>query len=281
MTSETRTDPNHSGTDLYGDDGGAELYDIAFDWRRHEEADFAEACLRRYGPGGEGNALLDVACGGGQFLQEMHSRGWRVAGVDLSSAMIARARRRLPNEVPLEVACMSEFTLAGPFDIVTCWCDSVRYLLTNEAIIRHLQRVGRALKPGGVYVVDVGFSSWAHPMWCGAQAAWRPDFSGGWSASRGIVEVYHDGDDGPPCEAWPHLCTEYMYFRVSDRATGAVAERTYLTRKRALHPQEFAALVSASAAFECAAWFAGAMDLSQPFETTDGRGRALVVLRAR
>lgn len=281
MTSEMPTCSDDCGTELYGDDGGAELYGIAFDWRRHEEADFAEACLRRYGPGCEGNALLDVGCGGGQFLEEMHSRRWRLAGVDLSPAMIARARRRLPKEVPLEVACMSEFALQGPFDIVTCWCNSLPYLLTNQEIIRHLQRVARVLTPGGVCVVDVGFNCWAHPMWHEPQGDWRPDFSGAWCATRGTVEVYHDGDDGPPCEARSHLCTEYMHFRVSDRATGAVTERTYATRKRALHPQEFAALVSASRAFECAAWFTGAMDLNQPFESTDGRGRALVVLRTR
>jgi SAM-dependent methyltransferase len=279
MASEASTCFKDHGTEMYGDDGSAELYDIAFDWRRREEADFAAACLRRYGPGGEGNALLDLGCGAGQFLQEMHSRGWHTAGVDISAPMIARARRRLPNEVPLEVACMSELALAGPFDIATCWCDSLPYLLTNEKIIQHLQRVARVLKPGGIYVVDIGFNCWAHPMWHQPQGDWSPDFSGGWSATRGMLEVYHDGDEGPPCDAWSHLCTEYTYFRVSDQAGGRIIERTYTTRKRALHLQEFAALVSASRAFECAAWFAGAMDLRRPFESTDGRGRALVALR--
>jgi SAM-dependent methyltransferase len=268
------------GPESYADETGAEFYDIAFDWRRDEEADFAEACVERFGARNVG-ALLDLACGGGQFLAEMQQREWRVAGVDISPHMVERARGRLGGEYTLEVACMSRFRLRGSFDIATCWLDSVTYLLTNEDIIRHLQRVARVLTAGGLYLLDLGFGRWADPMWREPEADWRPDFSNGWSASRGNVGVYHDGCDGPPCDPLLHTCTEYMYFRATDRDTGAVTERTYTARKRALHPQELAALACASEAFEVAEWLSGSFDLGKRLDSTAAAERGLVVLRKR
>ncbi|MHC4717743.1 MAG: methyltransferase domain-containing protein, partial [Planctomycetota bacterium] len=73
--------------ETYWTDAGADLYDIAFDWQREGEADFAERCVDAYG--GSTGAVLDLACGGGRFLQEMAGRRWRVAGVDLSRSMTA------------------------------------------------------------------------------------------------------------------------------------------------------------------------------------------------
>jgi SAM-dependent methyltransferase len=262
----------------YVDEAAVEWYDIAFDWRRDKEADFAETCLPAFGRKTQG-AVLDLACGGGQFLHEMQQRGWRAAGVDLSPQMIHLARGRLGSACALETACISDFTLRRTFDIATCWSDSLCYLLSNEQIIRHLQCVGRVLASGGLYLVDIGFGRWADPMWHARQDDWRPDFSGGWRAERGQVEVYHDGCDGPPCDGLAHVCTEYMYFRATDVSSSGITERTCTAWKRALHPQEFAALVSASNVFEVVEWFSGSFTLDQTLQNSGGRGRGLVLLR--
>ncbi len=266
--------------DIYADGEGAELYDIAFDFGRKTEADFAELCVKRFGGRAEG-AVLDLACGAGHFLQEMATRGWRPAGVDVGPHMIDVARRRLGMDCILETACMSRFTLDGPFDIATCWYDSLGYLLSNEKIVEHLRSVARVLADSGLYLLDVGFSTWADPMWSQPEADWRPNFDNGWSASRGAIEVYHDGCDGPPCDSMAHVHTEYMYFRATDQASGTVSEHTYEAPKRALHPQELTALVSAAGVLETVGWYTGSFDLNQPLENADGRGRGLVVLRKR
>jgi SAM-dependent methyltransferase len=264
----------------YADEAVVEWYDIAFDWRRDKEADFVEACLREFGKKTEGG-VLDLACGGGQFLLEMQRRGWRVAGVDLSPQMIDRARRRVTGPCILELADMSEFALSEAFDVATCWLDSLPYLQSNEEIVRHLQCVGRVLTGDGLYLVDMGFSSWADSMWTASQDDWRPHSYEGWCSTRGETEVYHDGWYGPPCNGLAHLCTEYLHFRVRDLSTGTSTERTFGAWKRSLHPQELAALVSASNVFEVVEWFSGSFALDQTLKDKGGRGRGLVLLRKR
>jgi ubiquinone/menaquinone biosynthesis C-methylase UbiE len=78
-------------------DTTADRYD-----RRYDESNAAGRLLRRRlevavellgEPRGE---VLDVGMGTGRLCAELDRRGWQVSGVDLSPAMVAAARRRLP-----------------------------------------------------------------------------------------------------------------------------------------------------------------------------------------
>jgi len=264
---------------LYLDEIGITLYDIAFNWQRNTEADFLEKCVDAYGSGAKGT-VLDIACGTGKFLQEVSARGWTVAGVDYSAQMVNLARARLSSETQLVVADMSDFAVTGRFDVATSWLDSLTYLRTNEDIISHFHCVARTLKDGGLYLLDISFSRWAGHFWWKQAHDWKPDFSNGWSMSHEDITVYHDGCDGPPCDFVGHLATEYMYFRTTNRDSGKVDEYCYTTLKRALHPQEFAALVSASDVFDLVMWFRD-FDFAQTLDVTDGKGRGLVLLAKR
>jgi SAM-dependent methyltransferase len=266
-------------TELFYDESKAvEHYDIAFGWERTKEADFLEECVKRYAPA-LGRSLVDVACGTGTFLQEMARRGWRVAGLDSSAAMLELARRRVPEAEALLEADMAAFTLQGTYDVATCWLDSITYLLRNEQFIEHFRCVAKALRPGGLYLVDLGFSAWCDPLWHDEPSNWKPHFDEGWSVSRGGVDVYHDGCIGPPCDRVAHTYTEHMLFRVTE--AGAMREYVHTSTKRALHPQEMAALVAASGAFDLVTWLGGKMSAGRPLEETGAKGRAFLVLRRR
>jgi hypothetical protein len=84
----------------------------------------------------------------------------------------------------------------------------------------HLRCVAAHLREEGLYLIDVGFSTWCMPFWQDPETGWQPCFENGWSCSRGTLDVYHDGCLGRPCDPLNHLCTEYMYFRAIDRETG-------------------------------------------------------------
>ena len=58
--------------------------------------------------------MLDLACGDANMAEPFLARGYRYRGVDGSAAMIAEARRRLGDRVPLEVMPIDEYEPSEP-----------------------------------------------------------------------------------------------------------------------------------------------------------------------
>src|SRR6187401_1053821 len=68
----------------------------------------------------DGGHVLDVATGTGLVAARLRQRGFRVTGVDQSPEMLAVARRRFRNEVPLVHASAEALPLASAeFDHLT------------------------------------------------------------------------------------------------------------------------------------------------------------------
>jgi len=159
--------------------------------------------------GVDGGRLLDVACGTGKSFLPMRSRGWNVTACDISPAMVARARAKLPprDAARVFVADMRRLPPAvGPFDLITCLNDALNYLLTPADLIAAVCSMAALLRPGGVLAFDLNTS-----------AAYRAGFddeviesgedvefrvSGGPAAEGGLYEVVIDaverGGDGEP-----------------------------------------------------------------------------------
>jgi ubiquinone/menaquinone biosynthesis C-methylase UbiE len=127
-------------------DATAERYD-----RRYDESNAAGRLLRERLQvalellGDVGGDVLDVGMGTGRLCEELDRRGWRVTGVDLSPAMVAAARRRLPHlaerlvEGPIERLPFDD----GSFDAVTA--TGVLEYVTHDlgAAVAELARVLR------------------------------------------------------------------------------------------------------------------------------------------
>jgi len=102
--------------------------------------------------------VLDLACGEGTFAVAMAKRGLRVTGVDLSGEMLDIARERAAKE-DLEVKFirqdMRSLSLRGRFDLVTCWFDSLNYLLEIDDLAQAFAGVSRVLDKNGIFIFDV------------------------------------------------------------------------------------------------------------------------------
>ena len=75
----------------------------------------------RYGlpPSGQCR-LLDVGCGGGEFLHRMHAQGWQVTGLDLAESVVKRVRDILG--LPVLTGTLPHADLKPEsFEVVTLW----------------------------------------------------------------------------------------------------------------------------------------------------------------
>lgn len=103
-------------------------------------------------------SALDLACGTGAVVADLAARGIRVAGLDRSAAMIALATQRVA-ETGLSAefieADMTDFVVAAPVDLCTCFYDAVNYLTTLPDLGRFLRCAYVALEPGGYLAFDV------------------------------------------------------------------------------------------------------------------------------
>jgi len=118
-----------------------------------EECDFLEGVTGRAGP----LQMLDVPCGNGRIAVELAARGHAVTGVDFNSSMIENAQQRAQQretEVTWHITDMRDMPYAEHFDLVACIYGSFGYF-DQKGDRAFVQAVAKALKKGGLFVLDV------------------------------------------------------------------------------------------------------------------------------
>lgn len=110
-----------------------------------------------------GDPVLELGCGSGRLLLPLARAGHSVAGLDLSAAMLDRARVRLALEetavqqrVTLHQADMTQFTLpdAAEFGLVVVPYNTMLHLETNQALAM-LRQVWGILQVNGRLFIDL------------------------------------------------------------------------------------------------------------------------------
>ncbi len=102
--------------------------------------------------------ILDVACGEGAFAVAMATAGYAVTGVDRAPRMlaIARQRARLAGvDVSFGQQDMRRLALRSRYDLVTCWFDSLNYLLTIDDLQCALAGMANCLAEDGLLIFDM------------------------------------------------------------------------------------------------------------------------------
>jgi len=104
--------------------------------------------------------VLEVGCGSGLLTRHLVDAGHRVLATDASPAMLELARATVPDAFGIE-----RLSLPGDpvpeADAVVSTGHALCYLPTVEAVEQALVALARALRPGGVFALDLEDLEWA------------------------------------------------------------------------------------------------------------------------
>ena len=106
----------------------------------------------------KGAALLDLCCGPGRHAVEFAKRGLAVTGYDFSEEYLEEAAARAKNKkvkLRLMRGDMRRLKFNGEFDAAVNLFTSFGYFQRFPDDIGTLRGVARALKPGGLFLLDI------------------------------------------------------------------------------------------------------------------------------
>ena len=107
---------------------------------------------------GEGDVVLDLACGTGDFCELVEERGARVIGVDFALQMLRQGRNRGLDFRSVQADGEWLPFRSASVDVVTCGF-ALRNFVSLAGVLREIARV---LKPGGrAALIDVDRPEWA------------------------------------------------------------------------------------------------------------------------
>lgn len=116
------------------------------------------------GIGLEKGWVLDVGCGTGRAFEPLLDRGWRVAGCDVSTGMLAEAREKFGSRVELFEADACGLPRVGPeqghpsgadFDLVLMLNDVLNYVTEEDDLRAVFAGIEPNLGPRGLLAFDV------------------------------------------------------------------------------------------------------------------------------
>jgi SAM-dependent methyltransferase len=169
-----------------------EIYDVAFGWDLELELGFLESCLAKHVVDPV-RRILEPACGTGRVLAALADRGYEVMGYDRSPEMVAFATEKLRKWGGRVMrGDMATFRPPGRYDAAINLVNSIGYLLEDAEVAAHLECVGEALSPGGVYLVQLSYGGEPPEQasfgpWPNARAGLRTELS--WRVAREDCEA--------------------------------------------------------------------------------------------
>lgn len=252
----------------------AEVYDVAFDFKDiRSECEFLRAIFETHA-GRTPRSFLDLAAGPALHAIEMARAGLEASALDLSREMVdygAMKARKSGVEIEYRQGDIADFALERHFDMAGIFMDSLCYLLDNESVLSHLRSVARALRPGGLYVLEMSHPRDVFSVGKSTVNTWEMERDGLW-----VSVAWGDPED--PFDPVSQITETTVKLRF--RAGGDERELIEKAPARCFTANEFRALVAAEGSFEIVA-IHGAMRADVPFTKEESSWRMIPVLRKR
>ncbi len=101
-------------------------------------------------------AALEFAIGTGRVALPLAARGVRVAGIELSTAMVARLRAKPGGDaIDVTIGDMAKTRVDGAFSLVYLVFNTIMNLTTQAAQVACFRNAATHLRPGGVFLIEV------------------------------------------------------------------------------------------------------------------------------
>jgi SAM-dependent methyltransferase len=99
--------------------------------------------------------VLELGIGTGRLAIPLVERGINLQGVDSSNEMVSKLRSKPGGEdIPVIMGDFSTAELGGPYDLIFIAFNTLFAILSQDEQVAVFERVGDALNPGGVFVVE-------------------------------------------------------------------------------------------------------------------------------
>ena len=118
--------------------------------------------------------VLDLCCGTGSASLTFAEHGMSVTGIDRSAPMLDVARTKAAaadRTLDLIEQDVTTFDVVGPFDLVTCFYDSLNYLRSEGDLLWVFERVRQVIADDGWLAFDLNTPKKLEREWIGAMIA--------------------------------------------------------------------------------------------------------------
>lgn len=243
-----------------------EYFEIAYSFRDIAgEVAAIESIIERYSQIPV-ESLLEIGCGTAPHLDELAQRGYHYVGLDRNEKMLAYARRRaqhLNATATFVQAEIADFDLPERADFAMVLLGSL-YVQDTAELNSHFDSISRALKPGGLYLLD-----WAVSFGEPYKTLDR------WRAHRGEITVIAEYGTllADPSE---QVVEETLTLEVDHGNVHHTFRE--VAHQRLIFPQEFLSLVEHHPELEFVQWWDG-WDMSRPLDDAKFVYRPIVVIR--